>query len=135
MLAPPAAGRAQTPQHPPPNSHAHSVTGLSYALQLAASRLLRAPLAPLLPLSLPLALASFVPFALDVPPTSTFSFLGLSGSDKAFVYLSGLQLLLAVGRRGLAAGGLCLLAGVLHRANFLGLRKLQVSADSIIESC
>ncbi|KAI8475844.1 MAG: hypothetical protein J3K34DRAFT_456033 [Monoraphidium minutum] len=103
-----------------------SVTGLSYILQLAASRLLRLPLAPLLPLPLPLALASLVPFALDVPATSSFALAGLAASEKAFVYLSGAQLLLAVGRRGLAAGALCLLAGALHRANFLGLRKLQL---------
>jgi hypothetical protein len=104
------------------------VTGLSYALQVAAARLLRGalPLAPLLPLPLPLALASFVPFALDVPATSSFTFLGVRASEKAFVYLSGLQLLLAIGRPGLAAGGLCLLAGLLHRANFLGLRRLTV---------
>jgi hypothetical protein len=52
--------------------------------------------------------------------------LGVTCSEKAFVYLSGLQLLLAVGRRGLLASALCVAAGVLHRANFLGLRKLQV---------
>lgn len=72
-----------------------------------------------------------MPFALDVPATSSFSLLGIPCSEKLFVYLSGLQLLLAVGRRGLLAGGLCLLAGVLHRANFLGLRKLQVGAEGV----
>lgn len=103
-----------------------SVTGLSYILQLAAGKLLQLRVAPLLPVPVPLVIASLVPFALDVPATSSFSFLGLACSEKAFVYLSGLQLVLALGRKGLAAAGLCLLAGGLQRANFLGLRRLQV---------
>jgi hypothetical protein len=131
----PTAHARSSSRSPAPAAYPPSVTGLSYLLQLSAARLLRLPLPPLLPAPLPLALASFVPFALDVPATSSFSFLGVRASEKAFVYLSGLQLLLAIGRRGLTAGGLCLVAGLLHRANFLGLRKLQVRGREAAGAC
>lgn len=56
------------------------MTGLSYSLQLGAAGLLQ--LRPPPPGPLPLLFASFVPFLLDIPPTSHFSVLGYRMSDK-----------------------------------------------------
>ena len=113
------------------------MAGLSYALQLAAARFLglppaQAPPLPALPL-LPLApaLAGLAPFALDVPATGSFTVAGLRASEKAFVYASALQLLLSLGRRGLVAGCACALAGALHRAGFLGLRRLRLPRAAV----
>jgi hypothetical protein len=67
-----------------------------------------------------------VPFALDVPALQTFSVFGLGMTDKAFIYLGATQLLLASGRRSLAAGACGVAAGLLYRLDVLGLRRLRV---------
>ena len=68
--------------------------------------------------------AMFVPFCLDVPATSRFTFLGLALTDKAFTYALGLQLLLLHGRLSALAGLCGLAAGALVRLDVLGLRRL-----------
>lgn len=70
--------------------------------------------------------AMFVPFCLDVPATSRFTFLGLALTDKAFTYALGLQLLLLHGRLSALAGLCGLAAGALVRLDVLGLRRLRL---------
>lgn len=53
-------------------------------LQMAVSRLFHLA-GPLPPAPLPLIFASFVPFLLDIPPSSKFSFMGWSFTDKVRV--------------------------------------------------
>eukprot|EP00877_Chromochloris_zofingiensis_P000158 jgi/Chrzof1/10142/Cz04g30140.t1 len=106
-------------------AYASAVTGLSYIIQMAVSRLFHLA-GPLPPAPLPLIFASFVPFLLDIPPSSKFSFMGWSFTDKVFVYLAGAQLLLSGGRRSLIVAAASLTAGVLYRINFLNIRRLRL---------
>ncbi|WIA29290.1 hypothetical protein OEZ86_011795 [Tetradesmus obliquus] len=106
-------------------SYAAIVTGLSCALQLGVSGLLQWKV-PLAPAPLQLVLASFVPFLLDIPPTSFFSVLGYKMSDKSFVYLAGLQLLLTSGKQSWLALAASTVAGALYKANFCNLKKLRL---------
>lgn len=62
-------------------SYAAVVTGISYALQLGLGSLLSSN-SPLPPAPLPLVFSSFIPFLLDIPPTSQFNVLGYRMSDK-----------------------------------------------------
>lgn len=68
-----------------------------------------------------LIFANLVNFAFDIPHLHTFNVLGLRMTDKAFIYLLGLQLLLASAHRSIAAGAAGLAAGLLHRLDFLGV--------------
>lgn len=54
-----------------------------------------------------------------------FRILGLSLSDKSFVYLAGLQLLFSSGRRSVVPGVSGILAGLLYRLNAFGIRRLK----------
>ncbi|KAK9795850.1 hypothetical protein WJX73_004441 [Symbiochloris irregularis] len=98
------------------------VLGLSIAGESLAVRLLRwSPI----PGPYPLIFANFIPFFLDVPPTQRFTVLGINLSDKAFIYLAGVQLL--VGSRGSFLGAACgLLAGLAYSSNLFGLQRLLV---------
>lgn len=71
-------------------SYAAVVTGLSYVLQLGISSILQLK-APLAPGPLPLVFASFVPFLLDIPPTSHFTVMGYKMSDKVSGVLAQLS--------------------------------------------
>ncbi len=102
-------------------SFAALVTGIAAALQLA----LRMPLAPA---PLPLVFAALVPFSIDVPAGSSFNVLGASMTDKSFVWLLAGQLLLSSGRHSLIAAAAGLVAGLLHRANVLSMRRFRVRA-------
>ncbi|WVZ71657.1 hypothetical protein U9M48_020221 [Paspalum notatum var. saurae] len=73
-----------------------------------------------------LIFASFVPFFLDIPVTSRFRVFGLNFSDKSFIYLAGLQLLLSSWKRSLIPGIFGLVAGSLYRLNVLGIRKMKI---------
>ncbi|CAL4957290.1 unnamed protein product [Urochloa decumbens] len=73
-----------------------------------------------------LIFASFVPFFLDIPVTSRFRIFGLNFSDKSFIYLAGLQLLLSSWKRSLIPGVFGLVAGSLYRLNVLGIRKMKI---------
>ncbi|KAG0610681.1 hypothetical protein M758_7G083600 [Ceratodon purpureus] len=69
--------------------------------------------------------ASFVPFFFDIPVSTRFKVLGARFSDKSFVYLAGLQLLLSSWKRSLIPGVCGLLAGFLYKSNILGIKKLK----------
>ncbi|GAQ91389.1 hypothetical protein KFL_007760080 [Klebsormidium nitens] len=72
-----------------------------------------------------LIFASFVPFFFDIPVSARFSVMSLKFSDKSFVYLAGLQLLLSSGRQSIIPGISGLLAGLTYRSNVFGIRRLK----------
>lgn len=72
-----------------------------------------------------LIFSSFVPFYFDIPVSTRFRVTSLSFSDKSFIYLAGLQLLLSSWKRSLIPGLCGILAGTLYRLNVLGIRRLK----------
>ncbi|XP_071737600.1 rhomboid-like protein 20 [Rutidosis leptorrhynchoides] len=72
-----------------------------------------------------LIFSSFVPFFFDIPVSTRFRVSSLSFSDKSFIYLAGLQLLLSSWRRSLIPGICGILAGSLYRLNVLHIRRLK----------
>lgn len=73
-----------------------------------------------------LIFASFIPFFLDIPVTSRFRIFGVNFSDKSFIYLAGLQLLLSSWKRSFIPGICGLIAGLLYRLNVLGIRRMKM---------
>ncbi|KAJ3686867.1 hypothetical protein LUZ61_016031 [Rhynchospora tenuis] len=73
-----------------------------------------------------LIFALFVPFYFDIPITSRFRIFGVNFSDKSFIYLAGLQLLLSSWRRSLVPGLCGLIAASLYRLNVFGIRQLKI---------
>ncbi|PSS20987.1 Rhomboid-like protein [Actinidia chinensis var. chinensis] len=69
--------------------------------------------------------SSFVPFYLDIPVSTRFRAFGIRFSDKSFIYLAGLQLLLSSLQRSILPGICGIVAGSLYRLNFLRIRKLK----------
>lgn len=74
----------------------------------------------------PLVFANIVGYVLEVPPSQTFTLFGMNMSDKMFVYLIGVQLLLSSGRRSIMAGACGILVGLLYHLDILGLQSLRV---------
>ncbi|KAJ0978973.1 hypothetical protein J5N97_014447 [Dioscorea zingiberensis] len=72
-----------------------------------------------------LIFASFVPFYFDIPVSTRFNMFNIHLSDKTFVYLAGLQLLLSSWKRSLVPGICGILAGSLYRLNVLGIRRIK----------
>lgn len=72
-----------------------------------------------------LVFASFVPFFFDIPISTRFRIFGARLSDKSFVYLAGLQLLLSSWKRSLIPGICGLLAGFAYRMNVCGIRRMK----------
>ncbi|KAK9987128.1 hypothetical protein SO802_032079 [Lithocarpus litseifolius] len=70
-----------------------------------------------------LIFASFVPFFLDIPVSTWFRVFGVHFSDKSFIYLAGLQLLLSSWKRSILPGLCGILAGSLYRLNVFRIRK------------
>ncbi|KAI3750338.1 hypothetical protein L2E82_20972 [Cichorium intybus] len=72
-----------------------------------------------------LIFSSFVPFYFDIPVSTRFRVSSLSFSDKSFIYLAGLQLLLSSWKRSLIPGLCGILAGTLYRLNVLRIRRIK----------
>ncbi|XP_024032123.1 rhomboid-like protein 20 [Morus notabilis] len=70
-----------------------------------------------------LIFASFVPFFFDIPVSTRFRVFGVRFSDKSFIYLAGLQLLLSSWKRSILPGVCGILAGFIYRLNILRIRK------------
>ncbi|MBA0631306.1 hypothetical protein Godav_000189 [Gossypium davidsonii] len=70
-----------------------------------------------------LIFASFVPFFFDIPVSTWFRIFGVRFSNKSFIYLAGLQLLLSSWKRSLLPGICGILAGSLYRLNVFHIRK------------
>ncbi|KAG2290621.1 hypothetical protein Bca52824_050225 [Brassica carinata] len=73
-----------------------------------------------------LIFASFVPFCLDIPVSKRFNVFGLHFSDKSFIYLAGVQLLLSSWKRSMLPGICGIIAGSLYRLNIFGIRKAKL---------
>ncbi|KAI4348592.1 hypothetical protein L6164_009300 [Bauhinia variegata] len=97
---------------------------VSLLLEILAIALLKDPAANLVT-SGPYGLifASFVPFFLDIPVSTRVRVLGFQFSDKSFIYLAGLQLLLSSWKRSILPGLCGILAGSMYRLNIFCIRK------------
>ncbi|CAA7393017.1 unnamed protein product [Spirodela intermedia] len=69
--------------------------------------------------------SSFVPFYFDIPVSSRFRIFGVRLTDKSFIYLAGLQLLLSSWKRSLLPGICGIIAGSLYRFNVFGIRRIK----------
>ncbi|CAN8287027.1 unnamed protein product [Cochlearia groenlandica] len=100
---------------------------VSLILQIILLSLLKDPTANLVT-SGPYALifASFVPFCLDIPVSKRFHVFGIHISDKSFIYLAGVQLLLSSWKRTIVLGMCGVIAGSLYRLNIFGIRKAKL---------
>ncbi|XP_077243530.1 rhomboid-like protein 20 [Tasmannia lanceolata] len=72
-----------------------------------------------------LIFSSFVPFYFDIPVTTRFRIFGFRFSDKSFIYLAGLQLLLSSWKRSLLPGICGVLAGFIYHLNVFGVRRIK----------
>ncbi|GLI63638.1 hypothetical protein VaNZ11_006667 [Volvox africanus] len=72
-----------------------------------------------------LIFACFVQYYFQVPASNKLLVLGWRLSDKLFLYLMGLQLLMSAGWASLLAGGTGLVAGLIYRLNVLGIKRLR----------
>ncbi|XP_019199657.1 PREDICTED: rhomboid-like protein 20 [Ipomoea nil] len=72
-----------------------------------------------------LIFSSFVPFYLDIPVSTRFRVFSLHFSDKAFIYLAGLQLLFSSWKRSILPGLCGILAGCLYRMNVFRIRRVK----------
>ncbi|KAM7505236.1 hypothetical protein LguiB_004140 [Lonicera macranthoides] len=70
-----------------------------------------------------LIFSSFIPFYLDIPVSTWFRVLSFRFSDKSFIYLAGLQLLLSSWKRSMLPGICGILAGLLYRSNIFYIRR------------
>ncbi|XP_039021545.1 rhomboid-like protein 20 [Hibiscus syriacus] len=96
----------------------------SFLFEVMALTILKDPTANLLT-SGPygLVFASFVPFYFDIPVSTWFQIFGVRFSNKSFIYLAGLQLLLSSWKRSLLPGICGILAGSLYRLNVFRIRR------------
>jgi hypothetical protein len=67
----------------------------------------------------PFIFANIVGYYIDVPPQSSFSAMGISLSEKSFIYLLAVQLMFALSGRSFIAAMSGILAGTLYYLNFL----------------
>lgn len=72
-----------------------------------------------------LVFSSFVPFFLDIPISTRFRVFGFRFSDKSFIYLAGLQLLLSSWKRSIIPGLCGILAGIVYRMNVCYVRQIK----------
>ncbi|KAB2608416.1 ubiquitin-associated domain-containing protein 2-like [Pyrus ussuriensis x Pyrus communis] len=70
-----------------------------------------------------LIFASFVPFFFDIPVSTRFRVFGVRFSDKSFIYLAGLQLLLSSWKRSIIPGIFGVICGSLYHLNVFSIRK------------
>ncbi|XP_021862292.1 rhomboid-like protein 20 [Spinacia oleracea] len=73
-----------------------------------------------------LIFSSFVPFFFDIPVSTRFRVFGFHFSDKSFIYLAGLQLLLSSWKRSILPGICGIIAGSLYRLNICYIRRAKL---------
>ncbi|XP_022746017.1 rhomboid-like protein 20 [Durio zibethinus] len=97
---------------------------VSFLFEVLALAILKDPTANLLT-SGPYGLifASFIPFYFGIPVSTWFRIFGVRFSDKSFIYLAGLQLLLSSWKRSLLPGICGILAGSLYHLNVFRIRR------------
>lgn len=74
----------------------------------------------------PIIFANMVGYYLDIPPQSSFSALGISLSDKSFIYLLAMQMMMSVSGKSFVSAMSGILAGMLYFSNFLHGQNLQL---------
>ncbi|CAJ1915355.1 unnamed protein product [Sphenostylis stenocarpa] len=79
-----------------------------------------------------LIFASFVPFFFDIPVSTRFRVFSFFFSDKSFIYLAGVQLLLSSWKRSILPGMCGILAGSLYRLNVFYIRKAKCIAEWLL---
>ncbi|KAI0519923.1 hypothetical protein KFK09_007384 [Dendrobium nobile] len=72
-----------------------------------------------------LIFSSFIPFYFDIPVSSRLRIFGISFSDKSFIYMAGLQLLLSSWKRSLVPGICGIFSGSFYRLNAFGVRSIK----------
>ncbi|KAJ4978637.1 hypothetical protein NE237_009417 [Protea cynaroides] len=72
-----------------------------------------------------LIFSSFVPFFFNIPVSTRFHIFGIHVSDKSFIYLAGLQLLLSYWKRSFLPGLGGILAGILYCMNLFRIRRVK----------
>lgn len=72
-----------------------------------------------------LIFSSFIPFYFDIPVSTWFRIFGIQFSDKSFVYLAGLQLLISSRKRSFIPGLCGIIAGLSYRLNVFGVRRIK----------
>ncbi|XP_022852364.1 rhomboid-like protein 20 [Olea europaea var. sylvestris] len=99
---------------------------VSLLLEILALKLLKDPSLTILT-SGPYGLifSSFIPFYFDIPVSTRFRVFSLHFSDKTFIYLAGLQLLLSSWKKSMLPGICGILAGFMYRLNVLHVRKIK----------
>lgn len=80
-----------------------------------------------------LIFSSFVPFFFDIPVSSRFRIFGINFTDKSFIYLAGLQLLLSSWKRSLIPGLCGIFAGILFHINMFNIRRFKF--PEVISKC
>eukprot|EP00252_Welwitschia_mirabilis_P025054 TRINITY_DN7685_c0_g1_i1.p1 TRINITY_DN7685_c0_g1~~TRINITY_DN7685_c0_g1_i1.p1 ORF type:complete len:293 (+),score=36.79 TRINITY_DN7685_c0_g1_i1:209-1087(+) len=68
----------------------------------------------------------FVPFFLDIPVSTRFQMFSVRLSDKSFVYLAGLQLLLSSWKRSFIPGICGVIAGIFYRLNIFRIQRFKL---------
>ncbi|KAL9425085.1 hypothetical protein AB3S75_032088 [Citrus x aurantiifolia] len=96
---------------------------VSFLFEVLTLALLKDPAMKLTSGPYGLIFASFIPFYFDIPVSTRFRVFGVHFSDKSFIYLAGLQLLISSLNRSLLPGMCGILAGSLYRPNFFRIRK------------
>ncbi|KAL9427840.1 hypothetical protein AB3S75_029927 [Citrus x aurantiifolia] len=97
---------------------------VSFLFEVLTLALLKDPAMKLTSGPYGLIFASFVPFYFDIPVSTRFRVFGVHFSDKSFIYLAGLQVLLISSLNRSLLPGMCgILAGSLYRPNFFRIRK------------
>ncbi|GAB4851762.1 Rhomboid-like protein 20 [Ancistrocladus abbreviatus] len=72
-----------------------------------------------------LIFSSFVPFYFDIPVSTRIRIFGVRFTDKSFIYLAGLQLLLSSWKRSILPGICGVVAGSLYRMNVFYIRRIK----------
>ncbi|XP_074320561.1 rhomboid-like protein 20 [Silene latifolia] len=99
---------------------------VSFFLESSILALLKDPSSSITTGPYSLIFSAFVPFFFDIPVSTRFRVLGLKFSDKSFIYLAGLQLLLSSWKRSILPGICGVIAGFLYRMNIFSIRKAKL---------
>lgn len=99
---------------------------LSFLLESVVLALLKDPSTSITSGPYGLIFASFVPFYFDIPVSTRFRVFGFHFSNKSFIYLAGLQLLLSSWKRSIVPGICGIIAGALYRMNIFYIRRAKL---------
>ncbi|KAL9232638.1 hypothetical protein vseg_007724 [Gypsophila vaccaria] len=99
---------------------------VSFILESVILTLLKDPSFSIVSGPYSLIFSSFVPFFFDIPVSTRFRVFGFHFSNKSFIYLAGLQLLLSSWKKSIVPGICGVIAGFLYRLNLFYIRKAKL---------